>query len=665
MTKLIELTKTAIKEAGKEEYIGHLAAIVESSEDAIISKSLTGFIRSWNKGGEKMFGYTSSEAIGKHISLITPNEFLDEELNIVDKIQNNESIDHYETVRIRKNGEKVYVSLTVSPLKDLSGRIIGVSKIARDITSRIKSEVELLTANKELAHQNEEKEKRAAELLIANVELAYQNEEKEKRAAELLIANVELAYQNEEKEKRAAELLIANIELAYQNEEKEKRAAELLIANIELAYQNEEKEKRAAELLIANVELAYQNEEKEKRAAELLIANIELAHQNEEKAKRAVELNAANKELAIQIASRLKEVSDYKFALDESSILSITDHSGIITYVNDNFCKISKYSVNELIGQDHCVLNSEYHSKDFMKEMWDTITNGKIWKGELKNKAKDGTTYWVDTTIVPFLDNNNKPYQYAALRADITLRKVAEEDIKILNDELESRVKERTEDLESFSYSVSHDLRAPLRAINGYARMFKSKYENQFDQEASRLVNKMVDNTTKMGTLIDDLLTFFRVGRREMNIKDIPMNELVLNICQELKNDQANRHIEFHVKPLPVAKADNTGLKQVWTNLISNAVKYSRLKEEAVIEIGFEIDGPEIIYYVKDNGAGFDMQYVSKLFNIFQRLHSEEEFEGTGVGLAIVQRIINKHGGRVWATSKINEETIFYFSLRS
>ncbi len=187
-----------------EDYFRHLASIVESSDDAIISKSLDGTIKSWNRGGEKMFGYTAEEAIGKNISSIIPPECIKQEKIIFERIRNNEIIEHYETVRNKKNGEQIYVSLTVSPLKDEAGNIIGVSKIARDITSRKKIEAELIEANKELAFQNKEKEKRAAELVIANKELIFQNDEKEKRAAELIIANKELVFQNEEKEKRAS-----------------------------------------------------------------------------------------------------------------------------------------------------------------------------------------------------------------------------------------------------------------------------------------------------------------------------------------------------------------------------------------------------------------------------------------------------------------------------
>jgi PAS domain S-box-containing protein len=591
VTGLISPTIVDITEFKKdEEYIGHLAAIVESSDDAIISKSLKGTIKSWNRGAEKMFGYTANEAIGKHISLIIPPEYIEEEKKILEKIHNNENIDYYETVRRKKSGEQFYVSLTVSPLKDREGHITGVSKIARDITSQKKSETELIDANRELAFQNEEKEKRAAELAIANKELAFQNEEKENRAAELIIANKELAFQNEEKENRAAELIIANKELAFQNDEKENRAAELVIANKELAFQNNEKEDRAAELIIANKELVFQNEEKEKRAAELIIANKELAFQNDEKENRAEELIIANKELAFQNNEKEKRAAELVIANKE------------LAFQNDE----KEDRAAELV-----VANKELAYQNDKKEK----------------------------------------------RAEELI--IANRDLKIS----EEQFKEVNKELESFSYSVSHDLRAPLRAVHGYAKMLKGKYEAQLDTEANRLMNNIVNNAKKMGQLIDDLLAFSRIGRKELVMMNIQMHDIVTNLCSELKNEQNDRNIEIHINQLLPARADNITIKQVWVNLISNAIKYSRLKDIAIIEIGSEIKGEEIIYYIKDNGVGFDMRYADKLFGVFQRLHSDEEFEGTGVGLALVQRIISKHGGRVWADGKVSEGATFFFTL--
>ncbi|HMH21175.1 MAG TPA: PAS domain S-box protein [Puia sp.] len=369
------------------------------------------------------------------------------------------------------------------------------------------------------------------------------------------------------------------------------------------------------------------------------------------------------KKIEMDLAKTLKEVSDYKFALDEANIVAITDQKGVITHVNDNFCRISKYSREELIGQDHRIINSGHHSKEFIRNIWVTIASGKVWRDEIMNKAKDGTVYWVDTTIVPFLDEAGKPYQYVAIRVDITQRKLAEQEVGILNEGLELRVKERTEELESFSYSVSHDLRAPLRAVNGYAQMLREDKDVMLDTESRRIVDNIVNNATRMGQLIDDLLAFSRLGRKEMVMLNIPMKDIVENLCSEIKNEFESRSIQFEIKELSPILGDRVAMKQVWTNLISNAVKFSAFKERPVIEIGSQTEGNEVIYYIKDNGAGFDMRYANKLFGVFQRLHSNVRFEGTGVGLAIVHRIITKHGGKVWAEARVNEGAEFYFSL--
>ena len=561
--------------------------------------------------------------------------------------------------------------------------IIANTELLFQNAEKGKRATELVIANDELLFQNDEKEKRAAELIIANKELAFQNDEKENRAAELIIANKELDFQNEEKEKRAAELIIANTELLFQNEEKGKRATELVIANDELLFQNDEKEKRAAELIIANKELAFQNDEKEHRAAELVIANVELRFQVGEKKKRAEEFDIANHELELEkrrtdeLSIAYKTISDYKYALDESSILTITDEKGIINHVNDNFCRISKYSRAELIGRDHLIVSSGYHSKVFIRNLWTTIADGKIWKGEIKNRAKDGTTYWVDTTIVPFLNKNGRPYQYIAIRSDISESKkleekqaVAERNILELNIDLEKKILERTtqlqqvnEELESFSYSVSHDLRAPLRAINGFTQVLAGDYRDRLDEDANSLLDEIISNSIRMGQLIDNLLEFSRLGKHAIIMVPIDAAQLVNSVVAELKRLEQDRNISVTLKDLGIVRGDKTMLRQVFINLVSNAFKYTSKKPEASIEIGSYDESSETVFYIKDNGAGFDMRYYDKLFGVFQRLHSSFEFDGTGVGLAIIHKIITKHGGRVWAEAKVDEGACFYFSL--
>jgi len=232
------------------------------------------------------------------------------------------------------------------------------------------------------------------------------------------------------------------------------------------------------------------------------------------------------------------------------------------------------------------------------------------------------------------------------------------ENLREKNEELQAM----NEELESFSYSVSHDLRAPLRALSGYSSMLEEDYENALDENGKRIVETIKNNALKMNVLVDDLLAFSKLGRKSLVKAEVNTGQMVRAILDDLAGT-APHHAHVTVHDLADTYGDVALLKQVWINLISNALKYSGKKEHAEVEIGCSTSGHETIYYVKDNGTGFDMKYSDKLFGVFQRLHSVSEFEGTGIGLAIVKRIITKHQGRVWADAKVNEGATFFFSL--
>jgi len=289
---------------------------------------------------------------------------------------------------------------------------------------------------------------------------------------------------------------------------------------------------------------------------------------------------------------------------------------------------------------------------------------------EYRIKHNDGSYRWVISRASILMDENNRPQRLVGSQIDITEVKQREEEIRRLNETLEERVKLRTaqlleanKELESFSYSVSHDLRVPLRAIDGFSRIVLEEYGSKLDEEGKRLLHVVRDNSRKMGNLIDDLLAFSRLGRKEMTRSTVDMNQLVKAVIEDLTMMMDKNRLEIILKPLPPSTSDPSMIKQVYQNLISNALKFSSKEQKSQVEAGVLTINQETVYYVKDNGVGFDMHYVDKLFGVFQRLHSPEEFEGTGVGLALVHRIISRHGGKIWAESKLGEGACFYFTL--
>ncbi|HXF09436.1 MAG TPA: PAS domain S-box protein [Desulfuromonadaceae bacterium] len=488
-----------------------LADVVESSDDAIISKTLDGIVTSWNRGAEKLFGYSAAEMVGKTMREIFPAERANEEREILARIARGERVEHFETVRLHKDGRRIEVSVSHSPMVDRTGKIVGTSKIARDITQRKQAEAAL--------QLSEERYRILFDTLIEG---------------------------------------FCTIEMIFDE------------ANKPINYR------------FLEVNPAFERQTGLKNAQGKLVTEL------------------------------IPDLERYWF---------------------------------EVYGR--IVLTGE--------------------SAHVENEAKALGRFY---DVYAYRIGGAESHRVAILFNDITERKRAESEIRQLNTDLEQRVAQRTaqleatnKELEAFSYSVSHDLRAPLRHIDGFVKLLDKQADGHLDDRGRRFLGIIADSAKRMGALIDDLLVFSRMGRSEMRRSRVESRALVDEVISSLSEEVRGRNLVWKIGSLPQVEADVAMLRQVWVNLIGNAVKYSRPRDPAVIEIGWRQENDEFIFFIRDNGVGFDMQYAHKLFGVFQRLHRAEEFEGTGIGLANVQRIVHRHGGRVWAESRVNEGSTFYFSL--
>ena len=497
-----------------------LAAIIESSDDAIISKTLEGIITSWNPGAERMFGYLASEAIGKSMLMLFPPDRANEEEEILTRIRRGERMEHFETARLRKDGSRIEVSVTISPIKDGHGRIVGVSKIARDVTEQKNSEKRLLDT--------------------------------------------------------------------------------------------------------------------------------------------------------------VREMRDIRAALDEHSIVAVTDAAGRITYVNDKFCAISKYSRSELLGNDHRLINSKHHSKEFIRNLWATIGRGEVWQGEIRNRAKDGTHYWVATTIFPRLSETGRPLQYISIRTDITQRKADEAALQ----RFAADVAEKNKELETIVYTVSHDLRSPLVNVQGFGKQLnracdkiqaaiaagkdglvpaadlKSIVEVAIPQ-ALRFINAGVN---KMEVLLNGLLRYSRLGRITFAIQPLDMNEMISEIIAAMRFQIDDAKAEVRVDALPACVGDRAQTSQAFANLLDNAIKYREPSRPLRIKISGRVEAGLSVYSVADNGVGIAPDHQVKAFEIFHRLNPDSA-SGEGLGLTIAQRVLERQGGKIWIESKEGVGSTFFVAL--
>jgi len=465
-----------------------------------------------------------------------------------------------------------------------------------------------------------------------------------------------------------------------------------------------------------------------------------------------------------QLKSSFNEIRDLKTALDEHAIVAITNPQGKITYVNDKFCAISKYSREELMGQDHRIINSGFHPKTFIRELWSTLAAGKVWKGEIKNKAKDGSFYWVDTTIVPFLAEDGIPYQYVAIRADITERKqlslqelkrsnealaAANKELALINaerlvankelafqveekakradelaviveertvankelafqvaekgkraDELAVIVEERTVankelafqveekrkradelalinteltrsnealersnvELAQFAYIASHDLQTPLRNIGGFVQLLKENYAEKLDEKALDWIHRTIQSSEQMHTLIRDVLEYSRVDSRARPFERVSLREIFNDAVGLLEASIRDAGGQVTCSELPTVMGDRSQLVQLLQNLIGNGLKYHG-EQPPHVHIAARRDGNDWIIMTRDNGIGIAPKHYERIFEIFKRLHNQQEYPGTGIGLAVCRRVVHRHGGRIWVESKPGHGSTFNFTI--
>lgn len=401
----------------------------------------------------------------------------------------------------------------------------------------------------------------------------------------------------------------------------------------------------------------------------------------------------SNKQKAVEAElKRSKEVFSTLFYKSPVMKLIFEPSEIRILDVNDSFCNFFGFTKDELIGKTTAETGLRIPSP-LREEVIRKMQAGELVRNiEGQIKTNKGEQKWVsinldrvsiqnnDRIIGSYVDitqqktqqeiiaNHNRELEERVFEKTRELVK-NEEELRLLNETLERKVLERTaqlekanKEMEAFSYSVSHDLRAPLRGIIGFTNIIEEDYGSKMEEEEKRLFTIIKNNTQKMGSLIDDLLAFSRLGRKELTRTDVDMQTMVQEVVTELDKNLTN-NIEWLINPLPPAVADYTTIKQVWSNLIGNAIKYSSKNDHPKIEVGsFEKDNKQV-YFIKDNGVGFDPRYKDKLFRVFQRLHSENEFEGTGIGLALSDKIITRHGGSIWAEGDINKGASFYFTL--
>ncbi len=617
--------------------VARLAAIVQSSDDAIIGKDLDGIITSWNAGAERIFGFSADEMVGQPIRRLIPDERQHEEDEILAKIRRGESIRHYDTVRQRKDGSRLEVSVTISPIKDAGDKIIGVSKVARDITERKRAEAALREREEQLRLYAEHS---PAAIAMFDREMKYLVVSGRWRDAYDLGSQPIVGR--------------SHYEVFPEIPQRWKEIHQRCLAGAVERCEEDPFPRADGEINWIHWEIRPWHQ------ADGRIGGIIIFSENVTERKRA--------EAAVQES----EERFRTMANSMSQLAWIARADGHIYWYNERWYEYTGTTSAQMEGWGWQNVHDPVVLPSVLEKWQAAIQSGEPFEMEFPLRGADGHFRNFLTRGQPLKDATGRVVQWCGTNTDVDALKQAEEKVRRMNTELEQRVAERTgqleqanKELEAFSYSVSHDLRAPLRAVNGFAAMVMNEYGGQLPAPGKHYLERIQKGAGRMGLLIDDLLAFSRLSRQAVQRQPVDMNRLVQSAWEDLRPQWTGREMEIRTTPLPPGNGDPELLRQVWINLLGNAVKYTAGRMPAFIETGSLTQAAEAVYFVRDNGAGFDMQFGHKLFGVFQRLHRADEFEGTGVGLAIVQRIIHRHGGRVWAQAEVNRGATFYFTLET
>jgi PAS domain S-box-containing protein len=667
-----------------------LAAVVDSSDDAIISKNLDGTITSWNRGAEIVFGYSESEAVGQPMLMLIPPDRANEEADLLARIRRGESVDHFETVRVRKDGKTIAISATISPIKDSSGAIVGASKIARDVTVRKQAEDRLAEQTEELSRQAEEllRSRQALEAQSQMLKLVLDSMGEGLVAADCeghfliwndsaskLMGREPAEIPTEQWTPHFKVFLPDGITPYPPDRLPLVRALRGEPARVELIVERPEPESRVI------LEVAAQPV---KDTAGKLCGGVAILRDITER-KRAEAVLASQ---AVELSQQTEELSRSRQALETQTLMlqSVLDSisEGLVAADETGKFVLWNPAATRIVGLSAANVPPAQWTEHFGTYLPDTVTpfppeqnpllraiRGEACTAEMyvRNRELEAGV-WIESTGSPLKGNDGVVRGGVVAFRDITQRKAAEGEIRKLNEELEEKVAERTaqlaaanQELEAFTYSVSHDLRAPLRHIGGFSRILIEDFGPRMEVQARQHLQRIADGVQHMGLLVDELLNLARLGRHALHLQVTELNSVIDDVVSLLQPETEGRAVTWKIAQLPPAECDPILIKQVFQNLLANALKFSRTREQAVIEISCERKNGQMAIAVCDNGVGFNMKYSDKLFGVFQRLHRAQEFEGTGIGLATVHRIVHKHGGRVWAEAEMDKGATFYFTL--